>query len=283
MQAILGWFAGEAETPEDLPVRVREFPTAVGGELLVREATLAVVNTLAPLPRRDDARAVLEREYQEWRERDEPRSARALWGLGWVEFWAGRWDVAADYAARARDISVQYGLEMRRPLPSAGSSPSTADSSTWPESTLNEVSTSLTSSSAEAPCSSWRSLASSPGGVEIRPRLRNGSRRPTGGPWSRVGRAECPLVEGSIGPWSASIKTTKASDIHVLRNRIAPGGSFGWHSHPGPSFVIVKAGEATVYMGADPTCTPRRIPAGSGFVDKGLEVHWYETRASRTS
>ena len=26
-------------------------------------------------------------------------------------------------------------------------------------------------------------------------------------------------------------------------------------------------------MGADPTCTPRRIPAGSGFVDKGLEVH----------
>ena len=80
-------------------------------------------------------------------------------------------------------------------------------------------------------------------------------------------------TKGSIGPWSASIKTTKASDIHVLRNRIAPGGSFGWHSHPGPSFVIVKAGEATVYMGADPTCTPRRYPAGSGFVDKGLEVH----------
>ena len=80
-------------------------------------------------------------------------------------------------------------------------------------------------------------------------------------------------TKGSIGPWSASIKTTKASDIHVLRNRIAPGGTFGWHSHPGPSFVIVKEGEATVYMGADPTCTPRRIPAGSGFVDKGLEVH----------
>lgn len=112
MLAILGWFAGEAEAQEDLPARVRDFPSAVGGELLVREATLAVVNTLAPFPKREHARALLEREYQDWRERDEPRSSRALWGLAWVEFWAGRWDVAAEYAARARDISIQYGLEM---------------------------------------------------------------------------------------------------------------------------------------------------------------------------
>lgn len=120
MQAILSWFAGDAEAPDDLPERVRDFPSAVGGELLVREATLAVVNTLAPISKRDDARALLEHEYQEWHERDEPRSARALWGLAWVEFWAGRWNMAADYAARARDISVQYGLEMPQDhLPSA--------------------------------------------------------------------------------------------------------------------------------------------------------------------
>ena len=120
MQAILSWFAGEAEAPEDLPVRVRDFPSAVGGELLVREATLAVVNTLAPAPKRDEARALLKREYEEWRERDEPRSSRALWGLAWVEFWAGRWALGAEYAARARDISIQYGLEMPQDqLPSA--------------------------------------------------------------------------------------------------------------------------------------------------------------------
>jgi DNA-binding CsgD family transcriptional regulator len=112
MHAILSWFAGAAEAPDDLPARVRDFPSAVGGELLVREATLAVVNTLAPAPKRDEARALLEREYDEWRERDEPRSSRALWGLAWVEFWAGRWELGAEYAARARDISVQYGLEM---------------------------------------------------------------------------------------------------------------------------------------------------------------------------
>jgi len=112
MLAILGWFAGEAAAQEDLPARVRDFPSAVGGELLVREATLAFVNTLAPFPKRERARALLEREYEEWRERDEPRSSRALWGLAWVEFWAGRWHVAAECAARARDISIQYGLEM---------------------------------------------------------------------------------------------------------------------------------------------------------------------------
>ncbi len=55
---------------------------------------------------------MLEREYDAWRERDEPRSARALWGLAWVEFWAGRSELAADYAARAHDIAIQYGLEV---------------------------------------------------------------------------------------------------------------------------------------------------------------------------
>jgi quercetin dioxygenase-like cupin family protein len=80
-------------------------------------------------------------------------------------------------------------------------------------------------------------------------------------------------VKGTKGAWSARIKTTGASDLHVLSNRIAPGGSFGWHSHPGPSFVIVKSGTATFYLGADPKCRPHRVRAGSMFVDQGLAVH----------
>jgi DNA-binding CsgD family transcriptional regulator len=78
------------------------------------------VNTLAPVPKREEARILFEREYEEWRERDEPKSSRALWGLAWVEFWAGRWALGAEYAARARDTSIQYGLEMPQDhLPSA--------------------------------------------------------------------------------------------------------------------------------------------------------------------
>jgi tetratricopeptide (TPR) repeat protein len=112
VQVILAWFAGGAEAPEDLPARAYDFPGAVGGEQLVQEATLAIVNTLAPSSKRDEARALLELEHEEWRDRDEPRSVRALWGLAWVEFWAGRWPLAAAHAASAHDTSIQYGLEV---------------------------------------------------------------------------------------------------------------------------------------------------------------------------
>jgi quercetin dioxygenase-like cupin family protein len=73
--------------------------------------------------------------------------------------------------------------------------------------------------------------------------------------------------------WKARIKTNGSSDVEVLEVRIAPGGTFGWHSHPGPSLVIVKSGTATFYEGDDPTCTPHVVSAGSGFVDNGGDVH----------
>ena len=80
-------------------------------------------------------------------------------------------------------------------------------------------------------------------------------------------------TSGKIGAWAAKMNVTGASDIYVLSNTIAPGGSFGWHSHPGPSFVIVRSGTATFYLGADAKCRPHRVPTGSTFVDKGRAVH----------
>jgi quercetin dioxygenase-like cupin family protein len=73
--------------------------------------------------------------------------------------------------------------------------------------------------------------------------------------------------------WKARIKTKRSSDLHVLQNTIAPGGTFGWHSHPGPSLVIVKSGTASFYLAKDPTCRPHVVPAGSGVVDQGQDVH----------
>ena len=73
--------------------------------------------------------------------------------------------------------------------------------------------------------------------------------------------------------WQTRIKTKGASDLHVLQNTIVPGGTFGWHSHPGPSLVIVKSGTATFYMADDPTCSPHVVPTGSGFVDDGHDTH----------
>lgn len=80
--------------------------------------------------------------------------------------------------------------------------------------------------------------------------------------------------------WQARIKTKGSTDLYVLENRIVPGGSFGWHSHPGPSLVVVQSGALTLYRGDDPTCTPEVIQAGSGFVDNGGDVHLVRNEGS---
>jgi quercetin dioxygenase-like cupin family protein len=69
------------------------------------------------------------------------------------------------------------------------------------------------------------------------------------------------------------LRATGATDVHILQNKIAPGGTFGWHSHPGPSIVVVQSGELTLYRADDPACTPRAYAAGAGFVDQGGDVH----------
>src|SRR5215211_2558516 len=84
-----------------------------------------------------------------------------------------------------------------------------------------------------------------------------------------TGRFDAIDTQIKTGAWKAKIKTKGASDLHVLQNTIAPGGTFGWHSHPGPSLVIVKSGTATFYKADDPACAPHVVPTGSGFVDNG--------------
>ena len=73
--------------------------------------------------------------------------------------------------------------------------------------------------------------------------------------------------------YGAMIKTRGLSDAVVRTLTIAPGGDTGWHSHPGPVFVLVTAGTGSFYHAADPTFTPAVYPAGSGFVEAGGDVH----------
>ena len=68
MQAILGWIVGDPNARQGA-VEAHEFAAAVGGEQLMQEATFAVVSTLAASLPRAEARMVLEREHDEWRER----------------------------------------------------------------------------------------------------------------------------------------------------------------------------------------------------------------------
>ena len=72
--------------------------------------------------------------------------------------------------------------------------------------------------------------------------------------------------------WDELISTKGASDLYVVQNTWQPGGSTGWHTHPGPSFVIVTQGSVTVYDGDDPACTPHVYTAGTAnnaFIDPG--------------
>jgi len=75
--------------------------------------------------------------------------------------------------------------------------------------------------------------------------------------------------------WRARIDVKGATDVHVLENIIAPGGTFGWHSHPGPSLVTVKSGMLSVYHAPD--CMRMDVgpgsPNGSTFIDQGQDTH----------
>jgi quercetin dioxygenase-like cupin family protein len=87
------------------------------------------------------------------------------------------------------------------------------------------------------------------------------------------GRLERFDAKTKTGDWKSRLKTKGTSDLEVVEVEIAPGGSSGWHSHPGPSMVIVKSGTATFFLGDDPTCTPHTVQAGQSFVEGGGEVH----------
>jgi hypothetical protein len=82
--------------------------------------------------------------------------------------------------------------------------------------------------------------------------------------------------------WKARIMTKRSSNLYVLENTIPPGKTFGWHSHPGPSLVIVKSGTATIYLAADPTCRPMWSRPGPASSTRATTSTWSATRATST-
>ena len=69
--------------------------------------------------------------------------------------------------------------------------------------------------------------------------------------------------------WLSMQKTKGSSDLYVQSNVWQPGGSTGWHSHPGHSLIIVTAGTVTDYESDDPECKPQVYTVGMSFVDEG--------------
>ena len=110
MMSFLGSAVGDPDTAA-YAERAHGIAVATGDARLLRRARFALLETIKTSDP-GAACALLEREYEDSRERDDMSAARALEGLAWVELWAGRWGLAAEHAERAYDLMTQYGLEV---------------------------------------------------------------------------------------------------------------------------------------------------------------------------
>ena len=63
------------------------------------------------------------------------------------------------------------------------------------------------------------------------------------------------------------VASEDAVSFTVEHLTFAPGGTTGWHVHPGPVLVIVKTGSVTKYSADD--CTAQTYTAGQAFVENG--------------
>ena len=73
------------------------------------------------------------------------------------------------------------------------------------------------------------------------------------------------------GTHKVKIQTKGEWVCRVVNYTIKPGGHTGWHSHPGPVFVMITAGTMSKFEAGNPI--PAVYPAGTGFVEGVGEMH----------
>ena len=74
----------------------------------------------------------------------------------------------------------------------------------------------------------------------------------------------------------------KPCDTAFQQLTINPGGHTGWHTHPGPTYVAVTAGEGTLYHSgvAGSGCMGHKYGVGSGFFQPSADVHTFRNEGS---
>lgn len=71
---------------------------------------------------------------------------------------------------------------------------------------------------------------------------------------------------------SGTIPLQGGTDIVMAEITVEPGGSSGWHAHPGGAIIVVKAGSLTVYESIGSKCESTTYSAGQAFVERPGEV-----------
>jgi len=91
-------------------------------------------------------------------------------------------------------------------------------------------------------------------------------------------------VQAMPPSWRVRLRAQGQSDVYYVDNVFAPGASTGWHSHPGPSFILVVSGTVTNYEGGGGHCSITQYSAGSGFMDaggNGTDIHMIKNNTAQ--
>jgi DNA-binding CsgD family transcriptional regulator len=107
-------FLGRTVLPSEAlvyAVRAREVSARTGDTESLQLAAGTLGHLLLSCGDYEQAREVLQLDYEVWRERDERFAAALLWPLAWVELWTGNFGRAVQHAADSHEISIQYGVE----------------------------------------------------------------------------------------------------------------------------------------------------------------------------
>ena len=85
------------------------------------------------------------------------------------------------------------------------------------------------------------------------------------------GLVNVPLARGTNAS-HGTIPLQVGTDVAMAQITVDPGGSSGWHSHPGGAIIVVKTGTLTVYESVGSRCETTTYSAGQAFVERPGEV-----------
>ena len=80
-----------------------------------------------------------------------------------------------------------------------------------------------------------------------------------------------PLARGT-NVSNGTIPLQVGADVAMAQITVDPGGSSGWHSHPGGAIIVVKQGSLTVYSSVGSKCETTTYSAGQAFIERPGEV-----------
>jgi quercetin dioxygenase-like cupin family protein len=109
--------------------------------------------------------------------------------------------------------------------------------------------------------------------------------------WATMGSglSATPLARGAGGEFRIKaenfrfkLKAKDSTDVALVNAKLAPGGFTGWHGHAGPSLVVVKTGQLTMYALGKKECDASVHNAGTTFVHPEGAHNFVNTAAGET-